>query len=289
VGSVGSEEYDAAVAVLNRLNADVVALNEVNGSADVISAGSLAAAAGYNYTVIGDAGNGSLRNAIFSRYPFTADYVHTPPDLSGDAGANDMTRWMVEARIKLSDTQHVALLVQHWKSGTGNSDEFRRAVESFRMAQAIEDLDTDADYFILVGDVNEELDSVPRTPTYFESLPNGLSSNFELGNDVRSIMLDTGIYNDPFAGLLDPTLTDAVVVDALQLDGTDGTRPASGRRLDYLMISRSLQDLMPVSEVYDDADEGLASDLIKIGAPLVSGTVMSAADHLPVLLEVELP
>ena len=71
VGSAGSIEYQAALAVLARIGADVVALNEIASLADTANLEQLATQAGYPHLVYSSgAPFGSDRNAILSRHPF---------------------------------------------------------------------------------------------------------------------------------------------------------------------------------------------------------------------------
>ncbi len=55
------------------------------------------------------------------------------------------------------------LAVNHWKSGSANVDEYRRAIESQRMVQVVAQLAADAP-FVLMGDVNADVRDGPPTP-----------------------------------------------------------------------------------------------------------------------------
>lgn len=291
VGSPGSVEYDATLAVLERIGADVVGINEVSSTADTANFEQLALDAGYPYTAFPSGGPfGSLRNAFLSRFPFAvAPEIHTSQSLSGDASANDITRRIVELTIDVPGaTQDLVLVIQHWKSGTGNDDEFRRAVESYRIAQSLEGLDSSVDAFVVFGDVNEEADSTPRTPNPFSALPSGLPGSFSLGTDLQLLLAGSGIENDPFFYLVDAAGPAAELVPALQLDGSDATRPASGRRLDYVLVSSSLAPLA-VAEVYDSADEGLPGGLLKFATAPAASTSTDASDHYLVFADLVLP
>lgn len=291
IGAPGSAEYNAALDVLDRIGADVVGINEIATAADAADFVTLANAAGYPYTFVPTSNPfGGDRNAFMSVYPITASIANTSAGLSGDAGANDITRLLVEVTIDTPGNDNdLTLVVNHWKSGTGNDDEFRRALESYRCAQAVADLDTQTDAFIVLGDVNEELDSVPRTPNPFTTAPSGLPGSFSIGSDILAEMAGPGLENNPFYYLEQspqPNMTAAV---ALQLDGSDSTRPASGRRLDYLMLSQALINEGYQAEVYDSMDEGLGGGLPKFGSPLGSSTSLDAADHLLVFVDVTVP
>ena len=287
VGTAGSTQYEAALAILNRIGADVVAINEVSSNADIANFQNLAAAAGYAHTVVPSSNPfGSLRNAFMSTFPILQGVVHSSASLSGDASANDITRLIVEIRVDVpGNSKDLTLVVQHWKSGTGNDDEFRRAGESFRVSQVVAPLDPLTDAFVITGDVNEEIDSVPRSPNPFTSLPSGLPGSFTLGADLVVELVGPGIDNDPFLYLEQHALT----LDTFQLDGSDATRPASGRRLDYILLSPVLTSVIPTTEVYDSADEGLPGGLPKFGPPLPLTTSADASDHLLVFADLTVP
>jgi len=291
VGSPGSVEYAAALAVLERVGADVVGVNEVSSAADTSNFAQLALDAGYPYTVVASGGPfGAQRNAFLSRLPFVSGpEIHTSDSLSGDGAANDITRRIIELKIDVpGDAQDLTLVIQHWKSGTGNDDEFRRVVESYRIAQSLEDLVSSFDAFVVFGDVNEEADSMPRTPNPFSALPSGLPGSFSLGTDLQAMLAGPGIENDPFAYLVDPAGLAAELVPALQLDGSDATRPASGRRLDYVLVSASLAP-GALAEVYDSADEGLPGGLSKFASAPAASASTDASDHYLVFADLLVP
>lgn len=290
VGTPGTVEYDAALEILQRIDADVVAINEVASDGDVTNFESLATAAGYPYTVVPSSNSfGSERNAFMSRFAIVASTIHTAPSLSGDPDANDITRFVVEVVVDVpGNDEDLTLITQHWKSGTGNEDEFRRAVESIRITQAVSELLTSDQAVVIMGDLEEEIESVPRSPNPFTELPAGLPSAFVLGDDIAAELAGPGIVNDPFHYILDNISDGVQVLGALQLDGSDATRPTSGRRLDYVMVSSQFAPDTP-AEVYDSADEGLVGGLPKFGAPPQPNASADASDHLPVFTDILVP
>jgi hypothetical protein len=124
----------------------------------------------------------------------------------------------------------------------------------------------------------------PRSPNPFTSLPSGLPSSFDLGSDLEAVLAGPGIVNDPFHYLAAVT-----PLPAVQLDGSDATRPTSGRRLDYIMVSQTILDLGPAAEVYDSADEGLPGGLWKEGSTPPKNASQLASDHLLVFADVTVP
>jgi len=289
VGTPGSVEYEAARDILERIDADVVAIQEVANSSDIANLDELAAVTGYPFVIVPSSNPlGALRNAFISKLPFESSAIHTSFTLSGDAGANDITRLIVEIVVDF-DGQVVSFFTEHWKASGGNDDEFRRAVESQRIVQAIDDLDPAGDHYVVLGDVNEEIDEVPGFPLVFTSEPSGLPQSWELGSDLAAVLATTGFPNDPFSYLLDDAGPDMSLLDTLQKDGSDATRPASGRRLDYIIVSDSIAQLSPPSEVYDSADEALPGGLPKSGTPLPGGTSINASDHYLVFMDATFP
>lgn len=292
VGSDGSLEYEAALDILDRIGADVVALNEIASTADAVNLEQFASDAGYPHLAYSSVPPfGSDRNAVLSQHSFVGSPIeHTSAGLSGDPTANDITRLFLEVVIDVpGNAVDLTLLTQHWKSGTGNDDEFRRSLESIRIGQAISDLASDLDAYVIAGDVNEEADSVPRTPNPFTSLPSGLPGSFSLGADLAAQLSGAGISNDPYQHLQAADGTDATIVAALQIDGSDATRPTSGRRLDYVLISEAVAAGGVSAEVYDSQDEGLSGGLAKSGSPPATTASTDASDHFPVFVDLVVP
>ncbi len=289
IGPPGTTEYEAALAVLGRVGADVVGINEVGSSADVGYLTSLANDAGYPHVFVASRGGpfGAQRNAFLaSTWPIARAVQHDSASLSGDPEANDLTRDFLEIELALPDgVAPLVLLVQHWKSGTANSDEFRRAVETTRIRQAVGVLGAGLPAYVVMGDVNEEADSVPGSPTVFTEAPLDLPASYVLGADLQAMLASSGLPNDPFAPLVDHGMT---ILDALQLDGSDATRPGSGRRLDYIFASEVLA-ATAVAEVYDSADEILGGGLPKYGTAPPATVSVDASDHFLVFTDLVVP
>jgi endonuclease/exonuclease/phosphatase family metal-dependent hydrolase len=290
VGPAGSPQFDAAAEVLRRIGPDIVGIQEVDGGGDVTNLIALANQLGYVEVVIaGPSPFGTLRNAVLSKHPVLSERVITAQNTSGDPNANDITRFFVEAVVDVGAANPVAVVSGHWKAGSANDDEFRRAVEAFRVrVGSLAVHDPSQDPLFVLGDVNEDIDDPAPFPATFFSLPSGLPGSFALGADARSLMTSTGIVNTPFHYLTDPAELSLTTLPALQLDGRDATRPASGRRLDYIFYSGAITT-PPMGEVYDSLDEVIGGGLPKFDpapAPTVSA---SSSDHLLVFADVELP
>jgi hypothetical protein len=110
-----------------------------------------------------------------------------------------------------------------------------------------------------------------------------LPADFVTGADIRAQFTRGGLPNDTF-----PLLANlATMLDAKQVDGDYATRPASGRRLDYLFASPTIY--LQGAQVYDCTDEGEMGSLPLEGQPLPPTTCTLASDHLPVFADLVIP
>ncbi len=281
VGTVGSDEFDATVRVLARLDADVVFLNEVDSDErDELSA--LADELGYPTTFYpSDNPFGGQRNALMTRLSTRSVGDFTPSELSGDGSANDVTRYPVGAVFTLPEGGELAVVGTHLNSGFGWTEEFRRAVDSIRTVQAAENLGSIGTGRVLIlGDLNAEEDD--RDRGLVTSLPSGLPGAYFLGDDLYDLMDGDGIDIDPFLPMEEAGLS---MVDALQLDGRDWTREESTRRLDYVWASSGVFDAGVRGEIYDPKDESLDGGLEKFGDTPERSDAATASDHMPVFVD----
>lgn len=286
VGPVGSDQYEALAAIVRRLDADVLCIQEV-GEGEESQLQALAQVGGYDYGLLtppsGPSGSG-IANACMSRIP-TSDTAYLWSDwISSDSSARDLTRPFVRLRLDhQASGRTVSILSGHLKAGGDDVDRFRRMVESIRLGQATQDelaLDGDAAVVVL-GDLNERPN--PRVTT-FTALPEGLPGFYNLGSDI-----ELPITYDPDAPLIDAGLAR---VEAVWEDGTEETTfiPFESR-LDYVYV---LGGDAIASEVYeacrDDGvdDEPTGDVLAKVGRPLPCGTSELASDHRPVVVDIRL-
>lgn len=284
VSPKGTTAYTSALAILQRLDADVVALNEVSDNDDMLNLQDLAADAGYSAVIV-PSGNpfGTLRNAILSRRPVSSQHFYDGATLSGDSEANDMTRYAVHAQVHIDEwDQDVHVIAQHWKSGFEDVDEFRRVVDSRRTAQAALLQNPATAWVVVAGDVNAQPQDQPEFPATFTAYPSAdLPFDYWLGSDLYTPLTGGGLANHTFAPLTDAGLS---IEDAKQPDGSSATRPASGRRLDYLFTSPAIPTASK-SEVFDCADDDVGVGRPKAGSPLSERDCFQSSDHLPVFLD----
>ncbi len=285
-GTPGSTGWNALVAVLRRVDADVVALQEIHGSADLDHLDDLAEAAGYPFHAASEVSgtlSGNLRNGVLSRFPVARTESWSAAELSGDPGANDITRDMFVAWISVDPGLHPwAFLVVHLKAGTSDTDRFRRQVEVRRVVQALDRIreETPGAPIVLLGDFNEDPRNGPFGSPVFEELPPGLPATYRLGNDI-----EFPVVYDPFATLEDAGM---FLLDAAHEDDPDDpvTHPPTLRRLDLLWLEE--HGATTGTEVYDACDDNGVDDpppgdrLPKAGDPLPCGTSANASDHLDV-------
>ena len=157
LGDQGTPDHDSVKAVLDRIDADVVALQEIHsvdlqGAPDDLD--DLAASLGYPYIHPGSTGgafDSTLRNVILSRFPFiSAQNIGSP------AGAKEITRLHPAVRVDVQGTPNDPLIISaHLKSGTSAQEKFRRAVEMKRLVGHLTSTGQgNDDNFIILGDFN---------------------------------------------------------------------------------------------------------------------------------------
>jgi endonuclease/exonuclease/phosphatase family metal-dependent hydrolase len=289
LGEAGTPDHDSVRDILDRIDADVVALQEID-SAD--SAGIpndvdvLAANLGYPYVYIapvGSSGNfkapfdSDLRVAVISRYPFISTGAIRSPE-----NMRELTRLHAVVKVDVPGTTNDPVIITaHLKPGDGE-DRFRRGVEMKRLAMHLNVLGlTEDDNYIITGDFN-------FNPNYgnttYNSLPGGLPGTYALGPDIPL----------PFSYSINPlayfTTPGAVRLDPRQLNGSAVTFPSgAGFTLDLMLVSPAIAGRVVDSEVYNSAlDTSNSSGLPKAGSPLAAGTSATASDHYAIFADLEL-
>lgn len=281
LGNDSWDERDAVEQILTRIDADIVAINELDGSDDDGNLRDLAEELGYaDYSYARSTPFGDLHNGFLSKHPIDSDTWHTSASLSGDSSANDITRVIGEVTVTIGG-HALTVVTTHLKSGFEDADEYRRDVDALRAGQVVEGRDA----IVLCGDMNYEIEDGVGSPSAFTSLPSDLPSSFDEGADVRSERTGDGLVNDPFHYLSDESGLE--VLDLTQVDGREATRWESGRRLDYILLSSDLASGDWAGEVYDSTDEGQGG-LDKSGDAPDRGASEEASDHLPVFVDLVL-
>ena len=287
IGPPGQPDHDAVRAVLSRMDADVVALQEIH-SADFSSGNltTLATGLGYPYVYYAptnQAFDPSLHVVILSRFPFLSQEL-----ISSPASFKDMTRLIPVVKIDVPGTARDLVVVSaHLKVGSGASDVFQRTVEMRRLTDYLNSSGLAAnDNFIILGDFNFNPSASDRK---FTAVPSsGLPPAFALGPDIP---LPIDYFSDPQAYFSTPAVTRII---PRQLDQSIITRPSTttageGTSIDLFMVSPVIGSRPLHSEIYNSAlDRSNDTGRPKAGLPLAGGTSMAASDHLALFGDIEL-
>ena len=198
--------------------------------------------------------------------------------------ARDLTRLVPVLELQVEGAAgRLGVVGTHLKSGFEDADYVRRAVDAVRTAQAA-DLLSDADATLVMGDFNEDLADAPSAVPALVAPVVGLPPDWTLGADLASDFEGSGLRYDPFAPLVDRGFS---AIDAERRRGGVATRPSSGRRIDYAWFAGEDGARVTGAEVYSSADEAWAG--LADGPTPPYDASLFAADHLPLLVEVELP
>lgn len=284
LGDPGTVDHESVKRVLDRIDADVVALQEVHsvdlqGNPDDLDA--LAASLGYPHLFVTphvSAFDSSLKVVILSRFPF-----HTTGQVESPVGAKELTRNHPVVKVDVPGTTNdLTVYSLHLKAGTLLVDRFRRAVEMKRLVGhlAASGLTAD-DNFIILGDFNPSAINAS-----FSSLPADLPGTYDLGSDITfPVSYSTNplaYFSSPMPARLDPR----------HLNGSDSTFDTSntnGPTLDLMLVSPAIAGRPHDSEVYNSTlDVSNSSGLPKAGTPLADGTSALASDHYAVMVDMEL-
>lgn len=284
LGDPGTVDFESVRKVLARINADVVALQEIHsvdlqGAPDDLD--SLAAALGYGHVFVpphASAFDSSLKVVVLSRFPFlTTSQVESP------AGAKELTRLHPVVKVDVPGTTNDPVIYAlHLKADTLSADRFRRAVEMKRLVGHLNASGvTGDDNFIILGDFNPS-----AVNTTFSALPTGLPGTYALGSDVAfPVTYSTNplaYFSTVMPARLDPRHLNGSV-------GTYGTTGTSGPTLDIMLVSPAIAGRPHAQEIYNSTlDVSNASGLAKAGAPLADGTSALASDHYAVFADLEM-
>lgn len=286
VGAPGSSEYNAVRDILVRVDADIVAMQELR-TTDQANWVALANELGYTnsdysaWTILA----GGLYTGYYSRFPIVSTGSVVSPD-----GAEEITRPPFRAVFDVPGTAVplVAWTVHHKASG-GQDDEFRRAIEAMRCVQNINGyLATNSthDALIVLGDFNDDVGQSQTAS--FNSIPSGMPQSYSLGADVAFPVAYRSFPEERY----EPAGNGMTMLDAFHEDSaSDNTFISSSGRLDYLFVSDALATApagAPETEVYNSAQDDGVGGLAKVGSPLASGTSSTASDHYLLFVDVQM-
>lgn len=268
------DDYDAIVDVLARIDADVVALQEVkNGELNSLLP-QLASSLGYShiFSPTGIELDTSNSVVLISKYPFLSTHSIASP-----SGAKDVARAHAAAVVDVPGTHIDPMIITlHLKCCFEADDFFRRAVELERVKHFLDDKGLDgSDNIIVLGDFNLLGSAQTFSQQDFQNLTT-LPTTYSLGSDIS---FPVQYYTNPASYFTAYPLLNPM---PLQQNGTTPTTFHSGGILDYILISQALLDRGPVLEVYNSAREASFPGLPKSGNALASGTSREASDHFPI-------
>ena len=241
VGDVGGAEYNAVRDILQRIDADVVAFQELRTS-DADNWNALASELGYGSQALGELTGlaGALRIGYFSRFPITSTFnVFSPQNCIPPTVVNDISRPPFRVVVDVPGAEKpLVLWALHHKSLGGIENDFRRAVESVRVNDDIDDYllaNPSHTEYVVLGDFNDDIEESQSSEIL--SLPSGLPASYQLGCDIT--------FPVPYAVFPEDAYEIAgggmKMLDAFQEDISDpGTLIASGWRVDYVFVSSNL-------------------------------------------------
>lgn len=284
IGKPDTQDHQTVRAILQRMNADVVALQEIH-TADLAGSPNdlqiLAASLGYPFLYVAPTTNAldpTFRTVFLSRFPFHSSFAINSP-----AGAKEITRLHPAVKVDVPGTVNDPVIVSpHLKAGANLTDRFRRAVEMRRLTGYLTSSGlTDDTNFIVLGDFNPSSNNAT-----FTELPSGLPGSYVLGNDITF----------PVSYSVDPlpyfTTPGAVKALAFQLDGSTSTFNTvfpGGPELDLILVSPAITARPMFTEIYNSAlDLTNGQGLPKSGSPLAADTSAIASDHYPVFADIRL-
>ncbi|HMO50065.1 MAG TPA: endonuclease/exonuclease/phosphatase family protein [Kiritimatiellia bacterium] len=291
VASPGSASYEAAKAILARIDADIIGFQELNLSSEA-NWRQLASELGYDHVLLGASTpslSGGYRVGYFSRYPITDSHaILSPP------GANELTRSPLRMAVNVAGAaKPLVLWNMHQKAMGGSDNQFRRAVEALRIVQDIDayrQQNPDHDEFVMLGDLNADVFAESQV-SLFNSIPSGMPASYVLGSDITF----------PVAYRLFPDQRYANAgggmhrVDAFQQGNTSratyvGRDVIYNSVLDYILVSTALRDNPlgpPAGEVYHSARDVATggAGLPKAGAIPAATASLTASDHLAVFVD----
>lgn len=284
VGAPGSAKYRAIHEILRRIDADVVAFQELTPGTESAWR-ELCKSTGYPHTARGGLGpfSGDMFVGVASRFPIVQHReVRSPP------GATEIARCPLRVTVTIPGAARpLVLWTMHHKAQFGYADSFRRAIEARRIREDIAAylLDhTNHIEYVVLGDMNDDFDREDQ-PRVFTSLPHRLPSTYRLGADItlpiRYRIFPMDHYESAGVGMKWVAAFRAGTTNRKTHLHTDFT-------LDYVFLSLPIwthPDGAPRGEVYHSQNDGPDQGLRKKGAPLPRNTSLEASDHYPVFVD----
>jgi len=289
-GIASGDDYEATKAILTRIDADLIAFQELR-TATISNWHNLAQELGYDHYFHNTENSqraGSLWLGYFSRFPIVASST-----VNSTSPAHEMSRLPLKALVRVPGAANPLVLWNvHHKSAGLESDHFRRAIEAYRVRQNIDaHLSNNPSHreFVVLGDFNDDFRSTTQTVS-FSSMPSIPISNYVLGSDIEFPVL----YNTfPNSGYSNAGGGMQRLPAFQQGSNSPVTFPGWNSVLDYIFVSDSLQNSAlgaPKAEIYNSARDVSTGG---VGLPKVlplppSNASATSSDHLALFADLNM-
>lgn len=311
VGTPGSDEFNAVRELVERLNPDVLVMQEVAGANVFSDWFSLIQQCGYendaaHVALGGDAwtgqpfssgdlaGNLDQKLVTVSRHP-----IRQRVQIGRGSGRSEITRYPLLTVVdvpSLPDAQDPVVVNVHLKAGGEDADNFRRALEARRNSEALANFSGSSNV-IIAGDFNATY-WLPQPASYQTNVPAVTQPGIGKFADGSTLPQAFSAGADLLAGFTLPYATfphsgfTPLGLSALnleQLDGNERTFAFAAYKLDYFFVSPAIAARGPVAtEIYNSRLEHLHDGLPKrvtLPAPTLSTT---ATDHFGIVADLPL-
>ncbi len=290
IAEPGDADHDALRAILIRMDADIVAFQELY-STEESTWHTLADDLGYPYWELApNIGiSPTQRVGIMSRFPLTAEPI-TLPD-----GANELARAILRSEVEVPDVSTpLVIWSAHKKAMNDPLSQFRRALETERVLQdiaAYASAQPTHTNWIVLGDLNADVFTQVQFDSFSESFylsqQSALPQSFVLGSGIDWPLAYARYPDDRYAAAVQPLTR----VPMTQPGGFGTYSFVSAQfisRLDYIYVSPSLATRNLQGEIYYAPMDGPHAGLPKAGSPLQGFKSLISSDHLPVFVDVYL-
>lgn len=262
LGSPASASFENTAAVLNRLGADVIAMQELISDSSNLSA--MGTRLGLPYPAYQS--SSSMRVGLLSKYPVSeTNWIFR----------GGMTRPILLARV---DVPNVArdpwIAVVHLKCcNTNTTNQYTRAEELYYLRKEIDQQTGTNDPVLVMGDFN----LVAPTDTNYPTGPEGIT-NFPAPASADGYFVPQGIFkmDARHAGTGGETWTWR----------SNGQFPSGP--LDHIMVNAVVRARGTAVEIYNAEKDAMGiAGLPKQGSPLAASFAF-VSDHLPVFADIDL-
>lgn len=293
-------DYKATKAIVQRINADIVAFQEVDRN-KTNNWRQMATELGYTNVHLGtiDSSGGLL--GFFSRFPLVAT------NLSSVSPANEFTRRPMRVVVQVPGAARpLVMWNMHHKADDFTptntpANQFRRAIEAHRIVQDINAYRSNNPThtnLVMLGDLNENIfgtnsETLGQTNTAHQPVQFSqaeytalrsntvvFASSYQLGADIT--------FPVPYRTFPDNRYGAAGLqrLNLRQQNGTwTGTRGGRYVALDYILVSTNLTNGFK-GEIYNSEHE--PAGLSKAGSPLATNTSELASDHFAVFADIQM-